>query len=272
MSQSRESILSFRTTRLPQTTAIVRSSIGRALATPLILLPPFFWCSPAHALRFTPLIVAMAPNGQGASQSFQLDNDSDGPAAVQISIVHREMAGDGKETLTDAEADFAVFPAQVVLLGHETRTVRVQWLGEPAIKDELPYRIIAEQLPVALAPAPGKGAQISVVVRYEGALYMQPPGVKPDLKVTGAEPASGADNRRKLAIDVTNSGTAHAVIYNPTVIAESGGKSLTLKTNQLDGLAGQNVLAGHSRRFLVPWPTDLPIGPVRVTLDFTPSL
>jgi len=128
-----------------------------------------------------------------------------------------------------------------------------------------------EQLPVALS-TPGKGAQISVVVRYEGALYVQPPGAKPAVVVTGAEPANGTDGRRKLAIDMTNRGTAHAIIYNPTVVAEGGGKSVTLKTDQLDGLAGQNMLAGHSRRFLVPWPINLPIGPVRVTLDFTPSL
>jgi fimbrial chaperone protein len=214
----------------------------------------------------------MTPQGAGANQTFQLENDSDAPVAVQVSIAHREVSTDGKETLTDAEADFAVFPAQVVLLAHETRSVRVQWLGDPAPKVELPYRIIAEQLPVTLSIGPDKGAHISVVVRYEGALYVQSPGVRPAVAVTGAEPASGADNQRKLAIDVTNRGTAHAVIYNPTLVAESGGKSLTLKTDQLDGLAGQNVLAGHSRRFLVPWPAGLPIGPVRVTLDFTPSL
>jgi fimbrial chaperone protein len=214
----------------------------------------------------------MTPSGPGANQLFQVENETDVPAAVQISIVHREMAADGKEALTDAEADFVVFPAQLVLLAHETRTVRVQWLGDPQIKAEAPYRIIFEQLPVTLSTAPGKGAQIAVIVRYEGALYLQPPGVKPAVAVTAAEPVSEADNRRKLAIDVTNRGTAHAVIYNPTVVAEGGGKSVTLKTDQLDGLAGQNVLAGHSRRFLVPWPAGLPIGPVRVTLDFTPSL
>jgi fimbrial chaperone protein len=214
----------------------------------------------------------MAPQGTGANQTFQLDNDSEAPAAVQISMAHREVGEDGKESLTDADVDFAVFPAQVVLLAHETRTVRVQWLGDPAPKAELPYRIIAEQLPVTLSIGPDKGAHIAVVVRYEGALYVQPPGAKPAIVVTGAEPAGGGDNRHKLAIDVMNRGTAHAVIYNPTVVAEGGGKSLTLKTDQLDGLSGQNVLAGHSRRFLVPWPAGLPVGPLRVTLDFTPSL
>jgi len=241
--------------------------IGMAVATALAV-------QPAQALRFTPFVVSLAPSGAGANQVFQVENETDVSAAIQITLVHREMGVDGKETLKEAEDDFIVFPPQMVLLPHEARAVRLQWAGDAKPAAELPYRIIVEQLPVRLDTGNEKGTQISLVVRYEGAVYITPPDAKPDIVVERVEPATGPDGKPRLAVELWNKGTAHAILQNASlaVSAAGGGGAVTLKADQLGGLADQNVLGGHRRRFLVPWPPGLAVGPVRATLDFVPGL
>ncbi len=226
----------------------------------------FLGVRPAAAFRIVPFSANFAPSGSGASQTFRVDNDSDQPVAVQVSIQHREMGPDGKEQLTDAEDEFAVFPAQLVLLAKQGQTVRVQWLGDATLKSERAYRIIAEQLPVPVALPPGSNAQISMIVRYEGTIYVAPPGLKPDLVVAGVEPVA-ASGPRKLAVTVENRGGAHALLGDLTLaLRANDGTAVTLNDPQLKGMAGENILAGHTRRFELPWPAGLSAGTVQATL------
>ncbi|HMK67118.1 MAG TPA: fimbria/pilus periplasmic chaperone [Stellaceae bacterium] len=239
-----------------------------------LLLAAALATGPAEALRFTPFVVSLAPSGPGANQVFQVENETETSAAIQISLVHRDMGVDGKETLKEAEDDFIVFPPQLVLLPHEARALRLQWAGDPKPAAELPYRIIVEQLPVRIDTGDAKGTQLSLVVRYEGAVYITPEGAKPDIVVERVEHATGPDGKPRLAVDLYNKGTAHAILQNAslTVTPASGGSSITLKADQLGGLADQNVLGGHRRHFLVAWPQGLAVGPLRATLDFIPGL
>ena len=48
----------------------------------------------------------------------------------------------------------------------------------------------------------------------------------------------------------------------------SGDKTVELGSEALPNIAGQNILAGQKRRFMLPWPEGLPDGPFRVTFDF----
>jgi hypothetical protein len=103
----------------------------------------------------------MTPTGPGARLDYILENDSLDPPAVQISIVKRVQVEDGTETLTPADNEFLVFPAQLILLPKEKRTVRIQWLGP--VK---PERELAE---VVLVPACGASARAGALVFCLGA-------------------------------------------------------------------------------------------------------
>lgn len=222
----------------------------------------------ASALKVVPFVAEFAPKGTGANQTFQVQNDTDQPAAVQLTMVHRDMDENGQEKLTDAEDDFTVFPPQMVLLPNESRAVRVQWLGDPAPKTELTYRLIVEQLPVELSQVPQRGGQVRITVRYETAIYVLPQGAKGDVVVASAEAAKGANGANMLALTLTNSGSAHALVQAPVVtLKPASGAPVTLNTeDQLKGMINENILAGHSRRFLVPWPASLPVGPLQASL------
>lgn len=131
----------------------------------------------AQAFRFSPFRVKFEPSGAGANQLFTVENNAGAPASVQIRIVTRVMDVDGGEKNTDAEKDFAIYPAQMVLKPHAKRSVRVQWMGDPGLKEEKAYRIIAEQFPVNLDKEKPKTSAVKFLVTYRGALFVTPPGL-----------------------------------------------------------------------------------------------
>jgi fimbrial chaperone protein len=244
-----------------------------SLAAGLVVAAVVGFAPPAAALKLTPFVAAFAPHGPAATQLFRVENESNEPAAVQVSMVHRAVDEDGNEKLADAEDDFAVFPPQLVLMPGDIKTVRVQWLGDAAPKSELAYRIIVEQLPIDIGDT-GPGARIKLLVRYQGSVYIVPAGAKSDVKVAEASLVKRPEGGAGLALAIANQGEAHAVLAQLKIHLKSGvdGAATTLSGDQLKGLDGENVLAGHRRHLTIPWPSALPQGAVTATLEFQPSL
>jgi fimbrial chaperone protein len=237
---------------------------------PLIIL----LSSIAHAgFDFAPIISTLAPSGQAATASFTVTNAEVTKLAVQVSIFAREPDLNGKEEYKESEVveeSFRIFPAQIVLEPKETRTVRVTYIGTPQVNSEQAYRIIAEELPVDLDD-PNKVytkaiAKITISSRYIGSLYVTPKAAKPEI-IIDAKKSETASN--DLILDITNKGTAHQVYRKPIVriVSKATGKEILLPEEDIKPLMSQNVLAGRSRRFSLPWPKDLAPGPVKVTLD-----
>jgi fimbrial chaperone protein len=225
--------------------------------------------SSAWALRLIPFIAEFTPNGPGANQTFRLENETDQPIAVQVSMVHRQVDIDGKETLPEADDDFVVFPPQLVLAPRESRTVRVQWIGNPKPDRELPYRIIAEQLPVELEQNTG-GGRVRLLVRYEGSIYVVPSNVAPKPEIKSVERVKRPDGSAGMAVSVQNSGSAHALLNNlQLTLTGADGKAVQLDTAQLEGMAGENVLPGATRKFVLAWPPGLkPDAAVKASISF----
>ncbi len=227
-------------------------------ALALLLLAPV----PAHAFRLVPIEMEFEPSGRGATQIFRLENENRDPVAVEVKVMARAQDPDGQDVLTEAGDDWVVFPEQVILEPGQNQSVRVQWVGNAAPPVELAYRLIAEQLPVDIGKAPPQGGQVRLLVRYVASLYVMPQGVRPSVGIVSAGKA--ADGRLELV--VRNSGTSRQILREPTLTLQGGGKTVTLAADQLEGLAGENLLAGTTRRFLLPWPAGLAAGSVTASL------
>lgn len=223
----------------------------------------------AYALRFSPFRVKFEPSGAGANQLFTVENNTSVPASVQIRIVTREVDVDGGEKNADAEKDFTIYPAQMVLKPHTTRSVRVQWLGDPKLKEEKAYRIIAEQLPVNLDKQKPKTSAVKFLVTYRGALFVTPPGLAHNVTLDFTGTTQDATGKKMLEIVLHNRGTQHALLRNLKLdIKDDKGNSVSLAgQSQLKGITGEGILAKHRRRFLIPRPTEL-TGKVK-HIDFT---
>jgi fimbrial chaperone protein len=208
------------------------------------------------------------PAGRGSTQTFRLENTGTQPAAVEISIHALDITPEGEERRTPAEGAFSVFPPQVVLPPRGTQVLRVQWRGPPQLERELVYRLIAEQLPVELQKREQTGARINLLLRYEAILYVAPKGAKGELRLVSTEAAT-RDGKPALAITIENRGNAHARLVDPKLELTAGtGQKVNLGPRDLEELAGVSVLAGKTRRFQVPWPRGLPVGPVSGQITF----
>ncbi|MBC8123564.1 MAG: molecular chaperone [Gemmatimonadaceae bacterium] len=225
------------------------------------------------------------PAGNRSTQTFEVESMGDQPVAVQLHLVSRQVALDGTETNPDAEDDFLIYPPQILLRPGQSQTVRVSWVGDANPKQELAYRLITEQVPIDLeqqtVQTNGISVKINTVFRYVGSLFITPRGAAPQLSIGAATHHQSKERTDQLAVTVENRGTAHQLLkalkLTVTAIDQSGRRlpnaTVQLSEEQLQAIRGENLLAGHSRLFFIPWPEQLPVGPVEVVIEpAAPSL
>ena len=202
---------------------------------------------PAFAFEMTPLELSLDSAGRESAGSFRIVNIDARPIAVEVSVYSREMTEEGADILYPADDDFIVYPPQMIVMPGQTQTLRVQYVGDPVDGVERAYRLIAEQLPIDLGNEQDRdGGSISLLVRYVASLYVGPPSASPALRVIVAEPAP----RDRMRIVLANEGTGHALLTN--LALRVGGRELA--GDAIEGLLGENILAGVTRSFFIPWP------------------
>lgn len=224
----------------------------------------------ASAFLFSPFRSKFEPAGPESNQLFLVENNTALPVSVQIRIANRQVDVAGGETIRDNEKDFAIFPAQMILQSHSSRSVRVQWIGDPNLKEEIAYRIIAEQLPVNLSQDKPKTSSVKFLVSYRGALFVTPPSLSHNVKLDFFGMPQNPELKGMLALVLHNHGSQHALLRNLKLdIKDDAGKILTLDNEKvLKGMMGETILAKQRRRFLLPWPKDLHSVPKQIEFTF----
>lgn len=218
----------------------------------------FFRPAPADAFQLVPITQDFDPAGRGANKTFRLENPDAREATVLLKVTTRKMDLDGHET-TEESDDFIVFPTEAIVAPGGVQIVRVQYVGPTNLTQEVPYRIIAEGAPITSAP--GQASQILIAVRYAGTVYVTPKDAKPQVVLESASPSSGS-GPRQMEVILHNEGNAHGLLVDPVLTVAKGGVTRNLSGDALRAIAGENVLPGNRRRFLIPWPADLPFGPL----------
>lgn len=206
-----------------------------------------------QAFTLKPMSVTMDPKGYGASKTFRIENESSNRVAFQISMVSREMDAEGKETLEPATNLFTLFPPQGVIAPGQSQSVRLVWRGSSQLTNEQCFRIVAEELPVNFVPEQGR-AQIKILLRYQGTVYVRPIRAKADLKVQSLTMTSTST----WQLTVANLGNAHHNLNNPSLtLTDPAGQKTEVSTNFLAAFNGENILPHHTRNFLIALPPEL---------------
>lgn len=198
-----------------------------------------------NALQMNPLSVVVRPAGGGTKQSFRVTNESNLPIAVQFSVKTRQQVNN-KEVRRPADRDFMIYPAQTIIPPKSTQKVRVEWLGGGNVPREKAYRLIAEQVNVSLGK---EQTGVKMLMTLVGALYVQPKNTRSNVQVRAVQ-----RHGNKLAITLMNTGTRHQLMNFATLTLRNGKRVITLKGKDLNGLSGNNVLAGSTQRFFIPLP------------------
>lgn len=235
----------------------------------MLLIPAL--ASVASAFTLTPMSVTLEPSGQGANQSFQIDNESTEEIAIEISVTGREMEEDGTEHQPKTEEiakRFLIYPQQVILKPGEKRTVRISWTGPAELERELAYRLIAEQLPVDLKKREeARAGAIRMLLKYVAAIYVRPKNVRSELTLSAKKIPAKKSSPALLELTFKNKGGAHQILHG---LHLKFGETLTLAPEKLQEISGQNVLAQSTRRFTIPWPKELAAktdAPLRVEFE-----
>jgi len=236
------------------------------------------FAGPAFAYSFSPSVASLSPSGKNSSQLYSLNNESDKPVAIEISITRfkRDTSGTAVDTDEDAMANFMVYPARIVLMPKESRLAQVAWIGPGDVKEERAYHIFAKQVPIPLGEEkeellPGKARmEISVLFNYRGIIYITPKNAKP--KVVVESVAGWEGDAAELSVTCANRGTgladmkAYDLLIAP-LDREGGvptGKEVVLAHS--DHKVGTKFLPGDLLQIVLPWPKSLPKGPVKVEI------
>lgn len=224
------------------------------------------------AFELSPAIVEFFPSGGGATQSFIVTSTGDEPVAVQLDVVTRAMSPDGSELNEKSSDDFIIYPPQMIVPPGTKQAVRVTWIGDPNPSKELAYRLVAEQLPINLSQVTsvdkqtGATVNVTVTLRYLSSVYITPPNASPKVVVESATHEKSDNGEDSLVVVLDNQGTARRILDGVSLnVSSANGQTVTLKQEQLKGLLGENILAETKRRFILPWPKELPVGPVTAT-------
>jgi fimbrial chaperone protein len=232
-----------------------------------------FCLSPAFAFRFSPIYATLTPDGKGKTASFSIENNQKVKVAVQISIFRREEAIDGTETNPSAKELFSIFPEQLLLEPGQTRSVRVSWLGKEPALQEIPFRLMAQQLDVQgiSKPTDPKTAEIKVLMAYKASLYIEPPNVSPDVVVEDAEVIKVDKAGAKLKMTLHNRGKKHQLLIEPALkiaFKDQTDKDVNVQIEgkDLENMNEENVLPGNKRAYEIPWKHPMPKGPIQVAI------
>lgn len=222
----------------------------------LLLIFPFL-----YSFTFAPMSQTIELSNDRQAVQFFLENDGPTSMAVELTVKERSMNLTGSETLS-ATQEVKVFPPQVIIPAGEKRAIRVSYSGTKDLKSEKSYRVIAEQLPLNVDAKTKEKAGIQMLMKYVAALYVAPSSAKSELKIL-----SHSTNGKEIKILIENSGGRHQLLNAPILKYSIKDKKQEIPASDLQGLAGENVLAGTKREFVIKSTKSIP-SDVKLELKF----
>lgn len=236
-----------------------------------------FFNAMAYAYTFTPSVIALSSSGNESSRLFAIGNPEDIIIPIDITIYEFSKDIDGNPVRGKEVVDnFIIYPAQFLLKPKSRQSVQVRWVGDPSPPHELSFSIICRQIPLPekkkKKKQSGSFAMINVLMSYECRVYVAPKEAESHIVIDSAKPRRNDDGSRELIITCRNDGNLHGKLIGKKLIVTPAGekfdwdKSVTLTSRDIPNLTS-SILFNSLRRFIIPWPKELPFGPVRVILE-----
>ncbi len=220
----------------------------------------------ASGFDLSPMEQDFAARPDQATRTFYVTNDASTNVAVQLRTVARSSRPDGSEVRTPSN-DFVIYPQQVMLGPNEKRAVRVTYRGSKPTQRELSYRLVAEQLPVNVEAVESGSVRIKYLMTFVASIYVVPEGAQPRVAVESMSSVN-SDQGPLLQINLVNNGGRHKILKGLTMTLRSGQTQVALGAETLKSLDTLNLLAGEKVSVGVPYPANLPQGPVTADLQF----
>jgi fimbrial chaperone protein len=224
----------------------------------------------SSAMSVTPVLVDLRAGGSQTSGQIRVLNTGGGQLPVELTAKLATVDANGEVTTTDAGADdLLIFPPQAVIPANGTQVFRLQWVGDPAIKQSKTFILSVSQQPVAM---PQGVSGIQLLYDFEVVVNVAPLEGEPALSIVSADLVKDDKGERRAAVTVTNASDVHGYLSGTKLrlaLLDGAGKEIWSKSwipEEVAGKVGIGLVQPHAtRRFVLPF--DLPPGGEKLTAE-----
>jgi P pilus assembly chaperone PapD len=227
----------------------------------------------AYAITVQPVVIDLQPTGRSMSQVITVENTFTNPLTVEMRTEQLAFDENGAHGTGKDPGDLLIFPPQAIIQPGDTQTFRVQWVGDPDLKQSKHYYVTVAQLPVQL---PAGQSAIQILYNFQVLVSVKPSGGKPDIKIVGSEIGHDAKGHPVPVLMVEDDSNTHGYLSQGKlhiVERDASGKEVfqrTLLGPEIQQTIGFGLIApGQKRRVLVP--VTLPSDGGKVEAQFTPD-
>jgi fimbrial chaperone protein len=203
---------------------------------------------PGHALALgmSPMSLELSSAGGGSRSQFTINNNSNAPAAVEITVETLSYSEDGKAVRKLADDDLMISPPVAMIQPGASQVFRVQWVGDPDLATSRSFMVMASQLP--LRDKSGKPV-VQVTQAFGAIVNVAPLNGRSTLNLVSASPAKTIQGGPAVSILVENPTDVHALICRTVLYVGS----TVVHPTAMRTRVGVGVVGPHSRRrFIVP--------------------
>lgn len=256
----------------PKIMTIPFPRFARSWAAPLVaVLLLLALVAPVVAINVQPVIVDLHSAGRRASAIISLQNTFPETVPVELTAHPIRIVNGELQEFEDEEAeDLLVFPAQTTIAGGQTQAFRVQWVGEPDLKESRHFYVTAAQLPVALSDQNA----IQVLHRFKILVSVGAASATPNLQVVETRIDTDANGKPRPVLTVRNDGTTYGYVSQrrmTVVQRDAGGEEIFRQTFEPDEIGqrmGMGLIpSGQSR--ILPINVELPQKAGTLTIELT---
>ena len=239
------------------------------LSTMIACLALFSALSTARAMTVAPMQVEMASIGTRSHAQVSVVNNSDQPLPIEAVIQRLNYDEAGRPKTSKAGEEFLVMPPQALIPPGATQNFRVQWLGDPMLRQSQSFLLYMNQIPVKLQP--GKSG-VQVVMSMGVVVNVAPAEGTPDLRVVATGIAADKAGNRVPTITVENTSNVHALLPEAAIHLSAPNWSQTLPSRSIGDHIGIGlVMPGKRRKFALPVPLPAGVVSVDASLEMPPA-
>ena len=154
-------------------------------------------------------MIDLSPVGRDMSQVITVENTFATPLTVELKIEELSFDENGAHGTGKDPGDLLIFPPQAIIQPGDTQSFRVQWVGDPDVKQSKHYYVTVAQLPVQM---PAGQSAIQILYNFQVLVSVKPTGGKPDIKVVSGEIGKDAKGNPVPILMIENDSNTHGYL------------------------------------------------------------
>jgi fimbrial chaperone protein len=159
----------------------------------------------AHSYEVHPLLHEIDVAQGNYTSALTISNTTDRQLPLDISVRRLKLVNGKPFAGPNADNQLLVFPPAVLVPPAGTQVVRMQWVPDPDLEEDVSYLVVIEELPNASSQT-----GVQMLLAFNAVVHVLVPGSEPDVRVTDTR-LTVVDGEPKLEIELFNAGNGNAL-------------------------------------------------------------